>query len=398
MIVDNVNTDGARFQADITPNGGTTRYYAEVGEQDCAVSECTKVLPIEPTLESNLSPEHVTLLTTGLAPNTDYVGRLVAENGAGKVFIPFVFRTYPAPPDDDKCGNALVRQQVSAFLLPDCRAYELVSAANAGGYDVESDLVPGQTPFTAYPEADDRALYGLHFGSVPGVSGEPTNHGLDPYVAERGPSGWTTRYVGVPADGMVDQEPFGSPLLGADAALSTFAFGGPEICDPCFPDGSTNIPLRLPNGALVKGMAGGSNPPADPVGEVRKPFSADGTHFVFGADVPFATGGNTGSVSIYDRNLATGETQVVSLLDNGTVMTGGVAQLAISDDGSRILVGQLVGTDGAGNRLFDLYMHIGSAAQTVEVADTAERRLVQRHDRRRVDGLLQHRRPARGRR
>jgi len=371
VIVDNVNTDGARFAAEIVPNGGTTQYYAEVGEEDCEISACIKVLPGEPTLESNLTPEDITLLTTGLKPDTDYVGRLVAENGAGKVMIPFSFRTYPAPPDKDTCGNALVRQQTSAFLLPDCRAYELVSAANAGGYDVESDLVPGQTPFAARPDADDRALYGLHFGSVPGVSGSPTNHGVDPYIAERGPAGWVTRYVGVPADGMTDPDPYGSPLLGADADLTTFAFGGPGICDPCFADGSTNIPLRLADGSLVKGMAGSSNPPADPVGEVREPFSEDGTHFVFGADVPFATDGNTGSVSIYDRNLSSGETQVVSRLDNGSVMTGTVAQLAISDNGSRILVGKLVGTDGAGNRFFDLYMHVGNDAETVEVANTA---------------------------
>jgi hypothetical protein len=371
VIVDRVNTDGARFSTEVTPNGGTTNYYFEVGEQDCASNPCTKVPASPPTLESNLTPEDVTQTTIGLTPDTPYFARLVAENGAGKAVVPFQFRTYPSPPGKDDCANALVRQQTGAFLLPDCRAYELVSAANAGGYDVESDLVPGQTPFSAYSDASDRALYGLHFGSVPGIAGSPTNHGLDPYIAERGANGWTTRYVGVPADGMTDVDPFGSPLLGADAGLDTFAFGGPDICDPCFDDGSTNIPLRLPNGQLVQGMAGDLNPAADPVGEVREPLSEDGSHFVFGADVPFVAGGNSGSVSIYDRNLATGTTQIVSRLDDGSVMTGDVAQLAISDDGNRILVGKLVGTDSAGNRFFDLYMHVGTDPETVEVADTA---------------------------
>ncbi|HEX6228457.1 MAG TPA: hypothetical protein VFZ41_03230, partial [Solirubrobacterales bacterium] len=371
VIVDRVNTDGARFSAEITPNGGTTNYYFEIGEQDCASNPCTKVPASEPTLESNLTPEGVTQTAIGLKPDTPYFGRLVVENGAGSAVVPYQFRTYPSPPSEDDCANALVRQQVGAFLLPDCRAYELVSAANAGGYDVESDLVPGQSPFTAYPDAVDRALYGLNFGSVPGIAGSPTNHGLDPYVAERGPNGWTTRYVGVPADGMADPTPFGSPLLGSDESLRTFAFGGPDICDPCFEDGSTNVPLRLPDGQLVKGMAGDFNPAGDPIGEVREPLSKDGSHFVFGADVPFAEGGNSGSASIYDRNLATGVTQVVSRLDDGSVMTGDVAQLAISDDGNRILVGKLVGTDGAANRFFDLYMHVGTDPETVEVADTA---------------------------
>ena len=55
----------------------------------------------------------------------------------------------------DACPNAHVRQQTSAAQLLDCRAYELVSAANTGGYDVESDLVAGQTPFAGYPEAEN---------------------------------------------------------------------------------------------------------------------------------------------------------------------------------------------------------------------------------------------------
>ena len=78
-----------------------------------------------------------------------------------------------------------------ASLLLDCRAYELVTAANAGGYDVESDLVPLQTPFAAYPNADDRVLYGLHYGSIPNIAGSPPNYGVDPYVAER-----TSRWLG----------------------------------------------------------------------------------------------------------------------------------------------------------------------------------------------------------
>ena len=69
--------------------------------------------------------------------------------------------------------------------LLDCRAYELVSAANAGGYDVESNLIAGQTPFAGYPEAEGRVLYGVHDGGIPGTD-HPTNRGVDPYLATRG--------------------------------------------------------------------------------------------------------------------------------------------------------------------------------------------------------------------
>ena len=55
-------------------------------------------------------------------------------------------------------------------------------------------------------------------------------------------------------------------------------------------------------------------PGAEPDGLIRKRFSADGTHLIFGSTSLFAAGGNdeTGDVSIYDRNLTTGQTQVVS--------------------------------------------------------------------------------------
>ena len=110
--------------------------------------------------------------------------------------------------------------------------------------------------------------------------------------------------------------PFASPLLAADAGLDTFAFGGAGICSPCFADGSIGIPLHLPSGDLVQGMAGPEEPgpAAKPDGYVAKHLSADGTHLVFGSTSLFAPGGNddSGDVSIYDRNLNSGETHVVS--------------------------------------------------------------------------------------
>ena len=252
----------------------------------------------------------------------------------------------------------------------DCRAYELVSAANAGGYDVESDLAPEQVPLISSPWARNRVLYSLHFGSVPNSPGNPTDFGHDPYVAVRGAAGWTTEYVGLPADGMADQEPFGSPLLGSDADLRQFAFGGEDICQPCFADGSTNVPLRLADGSIVKGMAGTDPQVADPVGEVRWPFSADGSHFIFGSDKPFEPNGTSGSVSIYSRDLRSEQTELVSTMPDGTAMAGQVTELDVSSSGERVLIGKKVGEDPEGNEYFDLYMHIRSKPDSVEVAAT----------------------------
>ncbi len=253
----------------------------------------------------------------------------------------------------------------------DCRAYELVSAANTGGYDVESDLIPGQSPLISPPAASDRLLYSVHAGSVPGVTGNPTNFGRDPYVATRGDGGWSTQYVGLPANGMAQDGAFGSPLLGTDSSLSELAFGGEDICNPCFKSGAietTNIPLRLASGELVKGMTGSLDPgaAANPSQQVVKPLSADGTHLVFGSNGKFEPLGSTGG-SIYDRNLADGGTQVVSTTPGGSAIAGGeVAELDISHDGSRIVIGKKVGSVG-GNDYYHLYMHIGTSPHSVDL-------------------------------
>ena len=118
-------------------------------------------------------------------------------------------------------------------------------------------------------------------------------------------------------------------------------------------------------------MAGTTNPAADPTGEVRKPLSADGSHFIFGASKKFESAGKEGSPSIYDRNLNTDTTQVVSTLENGTTMGGEVGELDVSEDGSRIVVGQKISTDAKGNEYWHLFMHIGSSPNSVDLTPGA---------------------------
>jgi hypothetical protein len=368
-----VNTDKAQFSATFDPNGSPTRYRFEYGPE-AGVYDHSVPVP-DGRLPGPFKVESFSQFAFGLTPATEYHYRTVVENDAGAVYGPDLhFRTFPVPPGDDFCANALVRKQTGAALLPDCRAFELVSAADQGGYDVDSEMIAGDVPLEAAPSAVGRFLYSIHLGALPGVGGEPTTFGHDPYVAERGSGGWDTRYVGLPAAGMPSADPFGSPVAGYDPGLSSFAFGGPHICDPCFADGSTNMPVRLPDGSVVKGIDGSSGPlPAEPAGEVRKRFSADGSHFVFGSEQQLEPGANdeNGSVTIYSRRLPGGPTEIVSTTTAGGVMTGsGIAELDVSGDGSRVLFGKLVGTDTAGNESFDLFMHITGSPTSVQVADT----------------------------
>jgi hypothetical protein len=368
----NIDTGGAHLDADVVPNGSITHYRFEVGTE---AGNYTLSAPANPPANAiyewtQTTPKHIDVPVSGLEPESTYHWRFVAENDAGTVTASDqVFHTFAKDPEGDKCANAHTRQQTGTRLLLDCRAYELVSAANAGGYDVESNLTVGEVPLISSPLVDGRLLYSLHYGSVPNIAGNPTDFGHDPYLAVRDANGgWSTQYVGLPANGMADKEPYGSPLLGSDGGLTEFAFGGENICEPCFADGSSNIPLRRADGTIEKGMKGSQEPAGDPSGKVSQPFSGDGSHLIFGSTSLFDSKGDPGG-SIYDRDLTTGTTQVASTLPNGSTMTGGqVAELGVSSDGSRIVVAQKVGTDAKGNAYWHPYMHIGNSPNTVDLA------------------------------
>jgi hypothetical protein len=357
------------LHAQINPGFEETNYRVEYGLGDCASSSCQTVDGTE-TL-GGLHFSEVIVKISGLQPETTYHYRFVAENALGEVKGPDrTFTTYQLVDlVNDPCANALARKQTRAAGLLDCRAYELVSAGWTGGYDVVSSLVPGQTPFDGYPDATDKVLYGVKDGGIPGT-GNPTNRGIDPYVAERSETGWTTRYVGIPSDNPFATGPFSSTLAGATPDLSTFAFGGPDICSPCFDDGSSGVPVRMPDGELVQGMAGSeSHPEAERAGFVPKPLTADGKHLIFGSTSAFVPGAVEGDATLYERNLeGAPNTEIVSTDSSGEPMTGEVGELDVSSDGSRVVVAEKVGTDGAGNPLWHPYLHVRGTAESIDLA------------------------------
>ncbi len=385
-IVSEVNSDGAQISADVNPNGGETRYFVEYGEEDCDLSSCA-VAPLEEIfLPKVLGTQEASVRLSGLKSDTSYHYRLVAKNDFGEVAgAEDVFRTYVVESTVDTCSNALIRKETGTVLLPDCRAYELVSPANAGGYDVRSDLIPGQIPLAAKPRAADSVLYSLNFGKVPGVGGEPTNHGVDPYIARRTNDGWTTTYAGIAVGDPPFQGPFGSTPLEESEDLSTLLFGGPEICSPCFADGKTGLPIRRDEGPLAQGMAGSLDPgpSAEPDGYIGRRLSADGTHLIFGSTDAFEQdAASSGDVSIYDRDLVAGVTHVISRAPGGAALSclqgagschgpgdaDGIASLDVSGNGSRVIVAQRVSTDAAGNRYWHPYMNIDDSPSTVDLA------------------------------
>ncbi len=372
----NVNSDTARIHALVNPNGGDATYHTTyqveyVSQESFEAGEFSGALQSKSIdAGSARTPQAITAQLSSLAADTTYHYRVVAENASGTTKGPArTFTTFPtATPTTDPCPNAHVRQQTGAVRLLDCRAYELVSAANTGGYDVESSLISGQSPFPGYPEAEGKLLYGVHNGGIPGTD-HPTNKGLDPYVATRGSEGWATQYEGVPSNDPYSDAPFSSLPTGASADLETLAFGAPGGCSPCFEGGYTGIPVRKPNGELTNGMIGPENPgpSAKSQGLIAKPLSADGSYFVFGSTSKFTVDASEGQLGIYDRNLNTGSTHLVSKTPGEAQMTGAeIVELDISKDGSHILLGQLV-SEAEGNKLYHLYMNVGDSSKTIDL-------------------------------
>ena len=374
--ISKITATKAVIGAQVTGNLAETTYHVEYGSQGPCSSNPCQSTPESAGVTAAAAPSAISRDLTGLLPQTIYYYRVVATNQEGSTSAPDrSFTTYPEAAFDSTCPNNLARQQTGAALLLDCRAYELVSAPDTGGYNVESDLVAGETPLPGYPQASGRALYAVHNGVVPDSGGKPTNRGLDPYLATRDAANgrWDTTYVGVPADAP-SAVPFSSTLLAADAGLDTFAFGGPGICSPCFGDGSSGIPLRLPGGGLVQGMVGAAGSPLPspvPAGTVKVPVSADGSHFLFGSTQQFAPGGNSDGTdaTIYSRDLGAATTQVVSTDPaGGAIVNGeGLAELNVSSDGQRVLIGEKLGTDSAGAPLYHLYMHVGSNPDSIDL-------------------------------
>ena len=230
--VSEVHADTAQVHAQIDPDGGEaiyhTSYHVEYVTQEQFEEQpeggFASAEEGAPNLDagSARTTQSLTTQLSGLTPDTTYHYRVVATRtpteARPRAPRPHLHHLPLHPRSTTTCPNAHVRQQTGAALLLDCRAYELVSAANAGGYDVESDLIAGQAPFGGYPEAEGRVLYGVHDGGIPGTD-HPTNRGVDPYVATRGEDGWTTEYVGIPAnDHPLAAPPSPRPSLEADAS------------------------------------------------------------------------------------------------------------------------------------------------------------------------------------
>jgi hypothetical protein len=128
----------------------------------------------------------VTAQIDELTPGTTYHLRLFAENSLGKAFgTGSAFSTFVTPEPLGPCPNDSLRNGAPSAALPDCRAYEQASPVDKNGGDVIGTIFSAKASVNG-----DRVLFDA-YSPLPG--GEGAQVFDPPYLATRGPGGWSTQ-------------------------------------------------------------------------------------------------------------------------------------------------------------------------------------------------------------
>ena len=353
----NLTETTADLSAKINPEGGETTCYFEYGISTAygqsAPCPSAEGLPAG-DIGSFGTEQLVTVQLTNLAKGAVYHFRLVAKNPFGTTTTEDQsFNFLPTT-----CPNAHLRQQTGTEFLPDCRAYELVSPADAGGTIL---LAEGpQSPLATNPS---RFAFGGILGVIPEAGGDPPDVLGDLYVSTRTATGWVSRYVGPP--GNLTAEDNGPPneatwiegspsgVLG-DLSMDRFmdwidpyegfaraSHGQPGSYAPYLWDASGASLGRLPSnlGEIPGGEAEGERL----VGAVQP--SPEFNHYFFSstAAIAFAPGALSHAPgSAYDDDIEENTVSLISKLPDGEPIEEGGGEFitfpGVSTDGSHVLM------------------------------------------------------------
>lgn len=190
--VSSISEEEAGLQAQIDPNNLQTPYRFQIQVE--GASDWTTIG--EGAIAAGNLNVGVAAAARNLSAGTHYRFRVVATNEKGSAEAEGSFATYPSlPAEPSPCPNALLRTGFSA-LLPDCRAYELVTPPDTNaraplGAEYEGG---GYTSRQVSP-AGDKVPFRVEGGTLPGLGGTGGLKG-DPYLTTRTATGWSTAYIG----------------------------------------------------------------------------------------------------------------------------------------------------------------------------------------------------------
>jgi NHL repeat len=295
-----------------------------------------------------------------LSPGIVYRWRIVASNSSGESASgAHAFTTYPAFVAQTGCPSQALRTGSSA-LLPDCRAYEMVSPLDKNGGDIVSARSGAADPGGYVQSAPDGEK--ITYTALTSFGDQQASMRFNQYLARRESGGWSSNGIHPPVTGAEVPEGI---QFGFNREFIAFT---PDLCStwlidfqtpPLTPDGQQdrrNLYRRdncAPGVGALEAMIPSPEvelPPITPENEryVRNTsvqgVSGDGNHAFFTAGVPLtddaAEGTNT---QVYDR--FGGANHLVSVLPNGSAAAGpsavgsdwdGNLTGAVSNDGSHV--------------------------------------------------------------
>ena len=335
-----IGEEEAELQATVKPRGGVTTYRFEYLTQqeyeEAGNSFAGAKVAGEGTIQPVEQKAEVKAAISGLEPGTAYRFRVVAENEAGEneEEKAATFTTYSDAPITNECPEA-VRNTYST-LLPDCRAYELVSPADTNGRPPRGVGFVADLFKTVEASPGGEAVSFLTEGGViPGLGGSGAFNG-SPYRSTRTSSSWVTVNAGP---------------SGTEASLPSAASISPDqgyLFWKAIGEGSAVIEgrdahyVRYPDGHSALVGRGSLNTDPEAIG---KRITEGGGHIVFqtkNANNPAIQlepeAPPTGTQAVYDRT-ADEVTHVVSLLPGDVTPEAGeqAEYINSSDDGKGIV-------------------------------------------------------------
>jgi hypothetical protein len=167
------------LKAELNPNGQFSSYTIHIGK-DTTYSTGSS----QGTLAVGNEFVDTEITLPNLQPNTTYHYQFVGENGYGETkTLDQTFTTERSAGEEraaEDCPNTNLREENNSLGLPDCRAYEQVSAVHKEG---------GQAfPLIYFAPGGERAIYVVN-GDLAGAA---ANEIAIYYLAQRSESGWST--------------------------------------------------------------------------------------------------------------------------------------------------------------------------------------------------------------
>jgi hypothetical protein len=226
-----VSTDAATLSAEVNPLGiqasGYFEYVDEATFQLSGFAEAAQIPDVaggQSLLDFGTAETLATHSVSpfGLDPGTTYRYRLVASDpllaepivSEAKSFTTFA----PEAPTPGECpANEAFRSGASA-LLPDCRAYELVSPLDKENGDI---VVIGGSSAPAVPKQSSVSGTRLAYGSYRSFGDAKSAPNTSQYIAARGEDGWQTH--GITPQG-------GAPIGKGATFAAEFKVFSPDLC------------------------------------------------------------------------------------------------------------------------------------------------------------------------